>query len=443
MLTFFSNLSFVEGASVVRTDKEIYNQSEAIRIYFANAPGNDSDWMCIVHAGSPDTEAGDYKYMPRGLGQGFLIFDPRSPGEYEVRAYYNYRRTGYVVSGRHAFSVVSDPINEEVLSQYEEPIEPNNFLEANLPPPIPFAAPPELIVLPDTYVYVVPDVDVDIFFYDGWWWRPWEGRWYRSRYYNRGWDYYNNVPHFYFDIDPGWRRYYRDRNWYGHRWDYERIPNQRLQQNWKGWQNDRRWERHGTWGIQNYQPRPQQQKQELRQQRRLQYQQLPDVQKQRQQPQKQPQVQQPKQQPQERGQRPQTLEQKTQIQQPGQQPQVQQTKQQPQERGQRPQKQEQKAQIQQPGQQPQVQQSKQQPQERVQRPQTQEQKTQVQQPGQQSQVQQTKQQPQERVQRPQKQEQRTQVQQPKQQLREKDQQPQRSQPQGKPEREEKEKQDRK
>jgi len=49
-----------------------------------------------------------------------------------------------------------------------------------LPPPIVFSAPPEMIVLPETYVYVVPDVDVDIFFYDGWWWRPWEGRWYRS-----------------------------------------------------------------------------------------------------------------------------------------------------------------------------------------------------------------------------------------------------------------------
>src|SRR4030042_2998758 len=43
-----------------------------------------------------------------------------------------------------------------------------------LPRPIVFAAPPEMIVLPETYVYVVPDVDVDIFFYDGWWWRPWE-----------------------------------------------------------------------------------------------------------------------------------------------------------------------------------------------------------------------------------------------------------------------------
>ena len=65
-----------------------------------------------------------------------------------------------------------------------------------LPPPIVFSAPPELIVLPETYVYVVPDVAADIFFYNGWWWRPWEGRWYRSRNYNSGWAYYQRVPIF-------------------------------------------------------------------------------------------------------------------------------------------------------------------------------------------------------------------------------------------------------
>ena len=185
-----------------------------------------------------------------------------------------------------------------------------------LPPPIAFAAPPELIVIPETYVYVAPDIDVDLFFWNGWWWRLWEGRWYRSHYYNRGWGYYNRVPSFYFDVDPGWRGYYRDHNWYGHRWNYERIPNQRLQQSWKTWQNGRYWERQKTWGVQGYQPRPQQQKQELRQQRQQQYQQRPEVQKQRQpqvqQQKQQPQVQQPRQQPQERVQQPQRREQQPQ-----------------------------------------------------------------------------------------------------------------------------------
>src|SRR4030043_52948 len=162
----------------------------------------------------------------------------------------------------------------------------------SLPPPIVFQAPPDVIVLPDTNdVYVVPDVDVDIFFWNGWWWRPWEGRWYRSHYYNRGWRYYNNVPSFYFDVDPGWRGYYRDHNWYGHRWNYERIPFHRLHQNWNSWHNDRHWERQGTWGVQGYHPRPQHQRQELRQQRQWQYQQRPEVRQHQQRQQRQPQVQ--------------------------------------------------------------------------------------------------------------------------------------------------------
>jgi len=183
-----------------------------------------------------------------------------------------------------------------------------------LPPPIVFAAPPDVIVIPDTRnVYVVPDIDVDLFFWNGWWWRLWEGRWYRSHYYNRGWGYYNNVPSFYFDVDPGWRGYHRDHNWYGHRWNYERIPNQRLQKNWKAWQNNRHWERQGTWGVQSYQPRPQQQRQELRQQRQQQYKQRPEVQKQR-----QPQVQKPQgqQQRQPHVEQPQRQEQRPQVQQP-------------------------------------------------------------------------------------------------------------------------------
>ena len=150
----------------------------------------------------------------------------------------------------------------------------------SLPPPVVFGAPPDVIVLPDTNdVYVVPDINVDMFFWNGWWWRPWEGRWYRSRYYNRGWAYYNRVPSFYFDVDPAWRRYYRDHNWQGHRWNYERIPDRQLQQNWKSWHNSRYWERQGTPAVQGYQSRPQQQRQELRHQRQEQYKQRPEVRK--------------------------------------------------------------------------------------------------------------------------------------------------------------------
>jgi len=149
-----------------------------------------------------------------------------------------------------------------------------------LPPPIVFQAPPDVIALPETPgIYVVPDINTDLYFWNGFWWRLWEGRWYRSAYYDRDWVYYDNVPSFYFDVDTHWRDYYRNHNWYGHEWNYHRIPYQRLEQNWRGWQTKRYWGGQKTWGVQSYPPRTQQHTQVLRQQRQRQYQQRPEVQR--------------------------------------------------------------------------------------------------------------------------------------------------------------------
>jgi hypothetical protein len=247
MVTFFYQPNSVGGASVVRTDKNIYNQVEMIRVNFSNAPGNDRDWICIVPVGSPDTDGGDYKYMPRGLGKGFLIFNPRSPGKYEVRAYYNYRRNGYVVSGRYTFSVVSDPVKEEALAQGMEPIDHNNSLEANLPPPIPFVAPPNVVVLPGTDVYAVPDVAEELFFQGGWWWRPWGDHWYRSKYHDHGWAYYRDSPSWYRRIPPDWRGNFRNHMWGGRPWNPPHINHGNLNDHWRGgrWRNDHGWEHPG------------------------------------------------------------------------------------------------------------------------------------------------------------------------------------------------------
>jgi len=116
--------------SQISTDKDIYQVGETIRVNFYNAPGLEQDWICVVPAGSPDNEAGNYKYMPPGVVQGVLTFDCSSPGKYEVRAYYNYRRYGYMVSARHGFSVAGDPTKPVM----ERKIDLNNPLEANLPP---------------------------------------------------------------------------------------------------------------------------------------------------------------------------------------------------------------------------------------------------------------------------------------------------------------------
>ena len=149
-----------------------------------------------------------------------------------------------------------------------------------LPPPIVFAAPPELIAIPETSgVYVDPDIDVDLFFWDGFWWRLWEGRWYRSPYYDRDWVFYDEAPGFYFDLDIHWRAYYRNHTWYGHRWDYQQIPYQQVQHNWKQWQRDKSWGGQKTWGVRDYPPRTESHTQVLRKQRQEEYQQRPEVQR--------------------------------------------------------------------------------------------------------------------------------------------------------------------
>jgi hypothetical protein len=130
-----------------------------------------------------------------------------------------------------------------------------------LPPPIVFSAPPDVIAMPDTNdVYVAPDIGVDLFFWNGWWWRPWEGRWYRSRYYDSGWAYYQRVPSFYAGISSGWRNDYRNHCWQGHQWNYERIPQQQVQRNWSGLEKNGHWEKQQTWGVPVLQPRSRLQK---------------------------------------------------------------------------------------------------------------------------------------------------------------------------------------
>jgi hypothetical protein len=124
----------------------------------------------------------------------------------------------------------------------------------SLPPPILFSGPPEMVVLPETYIYVVPDLDAEIFFWGGWWWRPWQGRWYRSHYYNSGWGYYGGIPSFYSGIPSGWRNDYRQHRWGGREWNYQRIPQRQVQRNWKGWEKNKHWEKQNTWGVKDLKP---------------------------------------------------------------------------------------------------------------------------------------------------------------------------------------------
>ncbi len=124
-----------------------------------------------------------------------------------------------------------------------------------LPPAILFPAPPALIVIPETNVYTAPDLDEEIFFYQGWWWRPWNGNWYRSRHFQSAWTPYPRVPSFYRKIPATWRDDYRHRRWKGHHWNTENIPRHQIQNRWREWEREKHWQSQNYWGVRDLSPR--------------------------------------------------------------------------------------------------------------------------------------------------------------------------------------------
>ena len=138
---------------------------------------------------------------------------------------------------------ITIPAMAQVTIEVAPPPPPSVRVAVPLPPPIVFAAPPEVVVLPETEVYVVPSVPEEIFFYNGFWWRPWNGRWYRSLRYDAGWGIYAGVPAWYGGIYPGWRENYRLHLWGGHPWSYHHISHGDLNRNWRAWHNTGHWNR--------------------------------------------------------------------------------------------------------------------------------------------------------------------------------------------------------
>ncbi len=108
-------------------------------------------------------------------------------------------------------------------------------------PPLIIPAPPPVVVIPGTYAYFAPDVDVELFFYGGFWYRPYGGRWYRSSNYGGPWGFIgpNRVPHVLINLPPGYRNVPP-----GH----ERIPYGQLKKNWRTWERGRHWDKPGGHG---------------------------------------------------------------------------------------------------------------------------------------------------------------------------------------------------
>jgi len=103
-------------------------------------------------------------------------------------------------------------------------------------PPLVIPAPPALTVVPGTYVYYPPDVGVDLFFYHGYWYRPYGGRWFKAGEYSGPWRgiAIERVPRVVISVPPGFRR---------GPIVYEHLPYGDVRKNWSVWERDRHWDR--------------------------------------------------------------------------------------------------------------------------------------------------------------------------------------------------------
>ncbi len=107
-------------------------------------------------------------------------------------------------------------------------------------PAVVIHTPPPVVVIPGTYVYMVPDIGISILFYQGYWYRPYEGRWFRADSYNGPWVYIEpyrvpaalvELPPDYWRLPPG----------------FHRIPYAEFRGNWERWEHERHWDRDRDW----------------------------------------------------------------------------------------------------------------------------------------------------------------------------------------------------
>lgn len=100
--------------------------------------------------------------------------------------------------------------------------------------------PPVVVVIPGTYVYIAPDLDEDVFFYRGYWWKAHKRKWYRADDFGGPWIIISfektpkalrTLPVGYRDLPPG----------------LERIPPGHVKKHWKEWEEERHWESRREW----------------------------------------------------------------------------------------------------------------------------------------------------------------------------------------------------
>jgi len=117
---------------------------------------------------------------------------------------------------------------------------PDLNISVGTPPPVVIQSPPPMAVIPGSYVYMAPNVGVDILFYHGQWYRPHEGHWFSAHSYNGPWVHIApaRVPRAILDLPPGYRRPPPG---------YQRIPYEHVKGNWGRWEREKHWHQDKGW----------------------------------------------------------------------------------------------------------------------------------------------------------------------------------------------------
>jgi hypothetical protein len=117
---------------------------------------------------------------------------------------------------------------------------PDLHISIGSPSPVVIHSPPAMVVIPGTYVYLVADIESDILFYHGYWYRPHRGHWFKAASYNGPWvrAVRSKVPRAILHLPPGYRKIPP-----GH----HRIPYKHVKGNWNRWEREKHWHRNKYW----------------------------------------------------------------------------------------------------------------------------------------------------------------------------------------------------
>ncbi len=113
-------------------------------------------------------------------------------------------------------------------------------------PPIITESYTHVVHIPGTYVYAVPDIDSEVFFYGGRWFSYHDNYWFRATVYSGPWVRVRigNVPSRLHRLPGHYRQHIHSKS--------HRIHRSELKKHWKSWERDRHWDHDGGHGGDGY-----------------------------------------------------------------------------------------------------------------------------------------------------------------------------------------------